>query len=54
MSTLVYATQSRDVIHVFVGGRQVVRNRELQTLDSERVVARAREQIKRLRGRAGV
>jgi 5-methylthioadenosine/S-adenosylhomocysteine deaminase len=54
VSTLVYATQSRDVLHVFVGGRQVVRNRELMTLDSECVVRCAREQIVRLRRRAGI
>jgi 5-methylthioadenosine/S-adenosylhomocysteine deaminase len=54
VSTLVYATQSRDVIHVFVNGRPVVRNRELLTLDSERVIARATEQIRLLRRRARI
>lgn len=54
VSTLVYATQSRDVVHVFVAGRQVVRDRELLTLDAERVVAKAREQIRHLRKRAQI
>ena len=54
MSTLVYATQSRDVEHVFVGGRAVVEHGELATLDVDRVVRVAREQAVRLARRAKV
>jgi cytosine/adenosine deaminase-related metal-dependent hydrolase len=54
VSALVYATQSRDVVHVFVAGKHVVRERELSTLDAERVVARAGEQMKRLARRARI
>jgi len=54
VSTLVYATQSRDVEHVFVGGEPVVQGGRLLTLDSERVVARARELAPRLARRAGI
>lgn len=52
VSTLVYATQARDVEHVFVAGREIVRRGELTTLDSERVVRVAREQAPRLARRA--
>jgi 5-methylthioadenosine/S-adenosylhomocysteine deaminase len=54
VSTLVYATQARDVEHVFVSGKPVVERGELATLDAERVVARAREQAPRLARRAGL
>lgn len=54
VSTLVYATQARDVEHVFVDGRAVVKRGELQTLDAERVVARARSEARRLARRAGI
>jgi cytosine/adenosine deaminase-related metal-dependent hydrolase len=42
-SQLVYACGSRDVVHVVVDGRLVVKDREHQELDAERVRARARE-----------
>jgi len=54
VSTLVYATQARDVEHVFVAGRQVVTNGALATLDAERVVRTAREQAPRLARRAKI
>ena len=47
-STIVYASSSRDVRHVIVDGKLVVRDRELQTLDREEVLARAREAAARL------
>jgi 5-methylthioadenosine/S-adenosylhomocysteine deaminase len=43
ISHLVFAARSHDVRHVMVHGRVVVRNRELQTLDRERIEAHARE-----------
>ncbi|GMV15075.1 MAG: amidohydrolase family protein [Polyangiaceae bacterium] len=52
VSTLVYATQARDVEHVFVAGRPLVQNGELATLDAERVVRVAREQAPRWARRA--
>jgi 5-methylthioadenosine/S-adenosylhomocysteine deaminase len=42
-SHLVFAARSADVRHVMVRGQVVVRNRELKTLDIERIEAQARE-----------
>jgi len=42
-SHLVFAARSADVRHVMIRGQVVVRNRELQTLDVERIEAQARE-----------
>jgi len=42
-SHLVFAARSADVRHVMIRGQVVVRNRELQTLDFERIEAQARE-----------
>ena len=42
-SHLVFAARSSDVRHVMIRGQVVVRNRELQTLDVERIEAQARE-----------
>ncbi len=54
LSTLVYAVQSRDVRHVLVDGRPVVRHGELLTLDAARVAARAREVAPVVARRAGI
>jgi 5-methylthioadenosine/S-adenosylhomocysteine deaminase len=54
VSTLVYATQARDVEHVFVEGEDVVRHGELTKLDHDRVVFIAREQAPKLARRAGL
>jgi 5-methylthioadenosine/S-adenosylhomocysteine deaminase len=43
ISHLIFAARSSDVRHVMVRGRVLVRNRELQTLDRERIEAQARE-----------
>jgi cytosine/adenosine deaminase-related metal-dependent hydrolase len=51
-SQLVYACDSRDVVHVVVDGALVVKHREHQRLDVERVKARAREAAKALLARA--
>lgn len=53
-STLVYACQSRDVRHVLVDGRQVVKDGELLTLDAAAAAARAREEAPRIARKAGV
>jgi 5-methylthioadenosine/S-adenosylhomocysteine deaminase len=53
-SRLVYACGARDVVHVFVDGAHVVKNREHTRLDTERVTRRARELAKKLIARAGV
>mgnify|MGYP000727110198 CR=1 FL=1 len=42
-SHLVFAARSSDVRHVVIDGRVVVRNREIQTLDRERIETQARE-----------
>jgi len=53
-SRLVYACGARDVEHVLIDGVHVVRHRQHQRLDVERVKARAREQAKKLVARAGL
>jgi hypothetical protein len=40
---MVFAARAADVRHVMVRGSVVVRNRELKTLDQERIEAQARE-----------
>ena len=52
VSQLVYATTSRDVLHVFIDGQPIVSDSELQTLETPRVIANARRQAKRLMSRA--
>jgi 5-methylthioadenosine/S-adenosylhomocysteine deaminase len=52
-SRLVYACGARDVTHVMVDGQMVVREREHQRLDVERVTATARVQARKLAARAG-
>ena len=53
-SRLVYACGARDVRHVMIGGRLVVKDGEHQLYDAEQVKARAREQARRLASRAGL
>ena len=47
-SRLVYATQARDVKHVFVDGAPVVRNGEHAVFEAEETVSRARTEAKKL------
>jgi cytosine/adenosine deaminase-related metal-dependent hydrolase len=54
ITRLVYAAQTRDVRHVMVDGREVVRRGEMLTLDEDRVLARARDQARKLVARAGI
>jgi 5-methylthioadenosine/S-adenosylhomocysteine deaminase len=42
-SHLVYAARGADVIHSFINGRMVMRNRQLLTLDEEAILTRMRE-----------
>jgi 5-methylthioadenosine/S-adenosylhomocysteine deaminase len=42
-SQLVYALKGSNVLDVVVNGRQVVRDRRCLTLDSDTVIAKARE-----------
>jgi 5-methylthioadenosine/S-adenosylhomocysteine deaminase len=53
-SRLVYACGARDVRHVLVDGRSLVREGESTRFDVERVAARARDEGKKVRARAGV
>ena len=53
-STLVYACQSRDVVHVLVDGRQLVKDAELVTLDEREVVQRAHVEARRMGKNASV
>jgi cytosine/adenosine deaminase-related metal-dependent hydrolase len=53
-STLVYATQSRDVRHVFVDGEHVVKHGELLTLDAPRIASLARAEAPKVARRAGL
>ncbi len=52
ITRLVYAAQSRDVRHVFVDGRPLVRDGELMEIDAERVAATARVEARRVVARA--
>jgi len=51
---LVFACGARDVQHVFVDGRLVVKDRTHQTLDVDRVAAQARASARNLVRRAGI
>ncbi len=51
---LVFAAQARDVRHVMVDGRVLVKNHALLTLDPGEVVARARVEARKILGRAGL
>jgi 5-methylthioadenosine/S-adenosylhomocysteine deaminase len=42
-SHLVYAVHAADVRHVLIAGRQVVRDRQLQTIDRDALIRRARQ-----------
>ncbi|MCX6099344.1 MAG: amidohydrolase [Candidatus Bipolaricaulota bacterium] len=48
-STLVFASQASDVTDVFVGGRPLLRDRRLLTIDEERVQSEVARLAKRLR-----
>ncbi|MGG1313423.1 amidohydrolase [Cohnella laeviribosi] len=49
ISHLVYAASGADVVHVWADGRQLLRNRELLTLDLERIRFEAQRCFERLR-----
>ena len=51
-SRLVYACTARDVEHVFVDGRHVVRQGEHQLLDRDAVLSKARTESRKLMSRA--
>jgi 5-methylthioadenosine/S-adenosylhomocysteine deaminase len=53
-SRLVYACGARDVVHVLIDGELVVKDRQHQRLDVERITARARSQARRLLARAKI
>lgn len=48
-SHLVYAARGADVIHSLIGGRPVMKNRQLLTIDESEVIARMGEALKKLR-----
>lgn len=50
ISHLAYAARGSDVAHVWVDGRQLLRNGHLLTLDEERILAEAESCFQRLRG----
>jgi len=50
VSHAVYACSGADVTHVWIDGKQVLKNRELLTLDEERILAEAQKCFERLRG----
>ncbi len=51
ISHLVYAARGSDVLHTLCHGQVLMADRRLQTLDLERVLAKAREQARALTGR---
>jgi 5-methylthioadenosine/S-adenosylhomocysteine deaminase len=52
VSNLVYAARGSDVRHTVCDGQVLMRDRELLTLDEERVVARAEERAAAVAARA--
>jgi 5-methylthioadenosine/S-adenosylhomocysteine deaminase len=54
VSTVVYAAEARDVRTVLIGGRVVMSDGRLTTLDEREVLAEAREQHALLNARAGI
>ncbi|HEX6287989.1 MAG TPA: 5'-deoxyadenosine deaminase [Herpetosiphonaceae bacterium] len=50
ISRIVYAARAADVRHVFIGGRQVVRDQKLLTGDETRIVAQANRALDQLTG----
>lgn len=54
MAALVYSARAADVDTVLVGGRVVVRNREILTVDEKSVIRRAQTRAEELRRSAGV
>ncbi|PYZ98389.1 N-ethylammeline chlorohydrolase [Alteribacter lacisalsi] len=49
LSHLVYASKASDVTDVYVSGRALMKNRELQTLDEEQVIANVRAAMEELK-----
>ncbi len=54
VTALVYASQASDVRHVFVAGRQLLRDGELVMLDESALVADAQRDARAVRERAGL
>ena len=54
VSTIVYAAEAHDVRAVLIGGRVVLGDGELKTLDEREVLAEAREEYEALAARSGV
>ncbi len=50
ISHVVYASSGNDVAHVWVDGKQLLRDGQLLTLDEERIMAEAQRSYERLRG----
>lgn len=50
ISHLAYTARGSDVVHVWVDGKQLLKNGELLTLDEERILAEAERSYQRLRG----
>ncbi len=54
VARLVYSAQASDVQHVVVDGRVLMQFRRLRTLDEPEVLARARDEARKVAARAGV
>lgn len=51
VSSLIYAASSRQIEHVWVGGKQLVSERQLLRMDSERIRARSEEWRRKIAGK---
>jgi 5-methylthioadenosine/S-adenosylhomocysteine deaminase len=50
ISHLAYAARGSDVVHVWVDGKQLLRNGQLLTIDEEKILVEAERCFQRLRG----
>lgn len=54
LNTLISAASGRDITEVIVDGKILMRNREVVTLDEEKILCESRERIQKIAARAGL
>jgi 5-methylthioadenosine/S-adenosylhomocysteine deaminase len=48
LSNLIYSGQQHDITDVFVAGRQLMKNRELTTIDEKELIAKAKRWVEKI------